>query len=246
MKRIFKIIFTYLTVMMIPCSLILGQDNKSEQKIKIIVDDGSGTRVVIDTVIKDSPKPDSIMLKDSSVVYLKHPGDVTGMRHHKGKKHVFVTYSANGKDNGNEGKDISVISSETKDSTQLGDNKNVTYYSRSESREERGGRKYRIITRNGKDNCDKGETVYINEDNSPDEEIEKSVNVSVSDSDNDSTIEKTKYVIAKDGMVVTIEGNDETKAKELVKEIELRLGVNNDKTENKETMKIESKKIIKK
>src|ERR1035437_10934366 len=42
--------------------------------------------------------------------------------------------------------------------------------------------------------------------------------------DNDSTIEKTRYVIAKDGMVVTVEGNDETKTKELVKEIENKLG----------------------
>ena len=33
-------------------------------------------------------------------------------------------------------------------------------------------------------------------------------------------VEKTKYVIAKNGMVVTIEGNDEARAKELVKEIE--------------------------
>jgi hypothetical protein len=34
-------------------------------------------------------------------------------------------------------------------------------------------------------------------------------------------------------MVVAIEGNDEIKAKELVKEIELKLGVNNDETEKK-------------
>jgi hypothetical protein len=59
-------------------------------------------------------------------------------------------------------------------------------------------------------------------------------------------MEKTKYVIAKDGMVVTVEGNDETKAKELVKEIEAKLGVKSEGTEKKESVKVESKKTIKK
>jgi hypothetical protein len=47
-------------------------------------------------------------------------------------------------------------------------------------------------------------------------------------------------------MVVTVEGNDEAKAKELVKEIQSKLGINNEETEKKETVKVESKKIMKK
>ena len=38
-------------------------------------------------------------------------------------------------------------------------------------------------------------------------------------------MEKTKYVIAKDGMVISIEGNDEAKVKEIVKDVESKLGV---------------------
>ena len=59
-------------------------------------------------------------------------------------------------------------------------------------------------------------------------------------------LRKSRFVIAKDGMVVTVEGNDEAKAKELVKEIENKLGVRNDGSEKKETVKVESKKTIKK
>ena len=48
MKRIFKIIYGAFIILMVPFSVVQGQDKKSEQKIKIIVDDGSGTKVVIE------------------------------------------------------------------------------------------------------------------------------------------------------------------------------------------------------
>jgi len=66
------------------------------------------------------------------------------------------------------------------------------------------------------------------------------------DGDNDSLADKTRIVIAKDGMVVTIEGNDEAKAQELAKEVENKLGINSEGSEKKETVKVESKKTIKK
>lgn len=46
-----------------------------------------------------------------------------------------------------------------------------------------------------------------------------------SDGDNGNA-DRSRYVIAKDGMVVTIEGSDEAKTKALAKEIEDKLGVN--------------------
>lgn len=168
MKRIFKIISSAYFILLIPFSIAVGQDTKSEQKIKIVVDDGSGTKVVIDTVLKDSPKPDSIKLKDGAVIYFKHPQDRADLK---------------------------------------------------------GGEKYRVITRLSKEEGDEGEIIYINKDKSSEKEIEKTFDVYVSSDDNESTVEKTRYVIAKDGMVVTVEGNDEAKAKELVKDIESKLGV---------------------
>src|SRR5674476_982389 len=72
MKRILKIVYSSIIILIVPFSMALGQDKKSEHKIKIIVDDGSGSKVIIDTVYKDSSAPDSMKLKDGSVVYLKH------------------------------------------------------------------------------------------------------------------------------------------------------------------------------
>lgn len=168
MKSIIKIISISLFALTVPLILVSGQNKKSEQKIKVIVDDGSGTKVIIDTVYKDTPAPDSIKLNNGTVIYMKHRGDGTGSGHQRGNEHYKVTYSSNSTSNSKE------------------------------------------------------------------------------DFDNDSTVEKTRFIIAKDGMVVTIEGNDEAKAKELAKEIETKLGVNTEGSDKKETVKVESKKIIKK
>ena len=213
MKRIFEIIYAAIIILIIPFSVLRGQDKKSEQKIRIVVDDGSGTKVVIDTIIYDGPKPDSIMLKDGSVIYLKHPGNEKEFKHHDGKSQILVTASED---------------------------------SNSISHEGRGGHKYKVITRNSDGQSEKEEITYVNKGKKPDKEIESTIDVYVSDNNNESTIEKSKYVIAKDGMVVTVEGNDDARAKELVKVIESNLGVTGEETGKKETVKVESKKIIKK
>jgi hypothetical protein len=217
MKRIIKIICVSLFALMVPLILVSGQNKKSEQKIKIIVDDGSGTKVIIDTVYKDTPAPDSIKLNNGTVIYMKHHGEGTGSGHHRGNEHYSVTYSSNGKDNGKE--EVVIISTDSLNSEKRGDK--IRYFSSSSSssgsNESRGGERYRVIRRGSKE-----------------------------DFDNDSTVEKTRFVIAKDGMVVTIEGNDEAKAKELAKEIETKLGINNEGSEKKETVKVESKNVIKK
>ncbi len=63
----------------------------------------------------------------------------------------------------------------------------------------------------------------------------KSFSIVVADNDEESDSDVTKYVIAKDGVVVTIESDDEAKAKELMKEIESRLDAKTD------TKKVEKK-----
>jgi len=199
MKRFFRIVFAASVILMISFSVVLGQDKKSEQKIKIIVNDGSGTRIVIDTVIYSNTKPDSIKLKDGEVICLKHPGD---------------------------------------------DRDDVISYSN--SKEGKCGGKYKVMTMSSKVNSDKGETIYVNKGKAADKEIDKTFDVYVSDSDSESTVEKTRYVFAKDGMVVTVEGKDEAKTKELAMEIENKLGIKSEGTENNETIKSDSKKTIKK
>jgi hypothetical protein len=70
----------------------------------------------------------------------------------------------------------------------------------SDSHEGRSREKYTVIARNSREHGERRD-------------------------DRDSTVNKTKYVIAKDGMVVTVEGNDEARAKDLLKVIENELGV---------------------
>jgi ABC-type Na+ efflux pump permease subunit len=53
MKRLFKIVISAFIFGLLPLSILSGQEKKSEQKVKIIVYDGTGTKVVIDTLIKD-------------------------------------------------------------------------------------------------------------------------------------------------------------------------------------------------
>jgi hypothetical protein len=187
MKRIFIAAGIALFILILPYSAAKGQDKKTEQKIKIIVNEGSGSKVVIDTVFNDKPAPDSLKLKDGSTIFIKHHADYEDSGSHKGKEHIYVTYSSDGKDKGKEIKEVTVIASDSTNFTEPGDN-----------------------------------------------------------DEKDSAVEKTRFVIAKDGMVVTIEGADESRAKELAKIIEEKLGVNSEVTGKKETLKVESKKTIKK
>jgi hypothetical protein len=103
MKRMSGIIYAALIILIIPFSMVAGQDKKSEQKIKIIVDDGSGTKVIIDTVFKDSSGPDSIRLKDGNVIYLKHFTITASTdRKEEGNEKTFDVYvSDNDKKNSN-------------------------------------------------------------------------------------------------------------------------------------------------
>jgi hypothetical protein len=242
MKRIFIVACVALATHMLPFAIAKGQDKKSEEKIKIIMKDDSGTKVVIDTVFKNSPVPDSLILKDGSTVYIKHHGDEADSRYHKGRKHINVTYSSGGDDNAKEIKEVTVIASDSMQFTQPGDSSNTMVCHKHGSNEGRDNIRYRVISRDSKDNGDKEEYIYINKDKGAEENIESITD----DSDEDSGVEKSRYVIAKDGMVVTIEGNDETRAKELAKLVEEKLGVSTTGSGKKETLKIESKKTIKK
>jgi hypothetical protein len=198
MNRICKITLAVLFILTLPIIMVSGQDKKNEQKIKVIVDDGSGTRVIIDTVYKDGPAPDSIIVRDGSVIYINHPDDGMYIKHNDGTKHLSVTYSSDDKDKREQSREITVISSDSK-------------------------------------------TVKA-----PGREFEDTSDEYVINSDNESSVEKSRFVIARDGIVVTVEGNDEAKTKALVKEIENKMGVRNDAQEKKETVKIETKKTIKK
>lgn len=125
---------------------------------------------------------------------------------------------------------------------------NVIYITKNDQdNDARPGKRYKVITRVDKDGDDtESKYIYINDDkvirNSGDDKFD--VRVSTDDFDNDT--DRTKYVIAKNGITVTIEGNDELKVKELVKEIEKRLDVDKEDTSSKQVIKETETKVIKK
>lgn len=165
-----KPILLFIIISLLPLSLAFGQEKKNEEKVKVIIADKSGTKVVLDTTFTTPELVDTIILKDGKTIrIINYEPDVPEGPH----------------------KQVSVIAHVDKDG------KNT-------------GRQY----------------VYINKGKAVSHSGDGKFDVFVSDDVIDNETDKTKYVIAKNGIVVSIEGNDEAKIKELVKEIENRLEIN--------------------
>jgi hypothetical protein len=209
MKRIHKIIALSIFILVVPLSMAIGQNNKGEQKIKIVVDNGSGEKVVIDTVYKNKTLPDSIKLKDGTFISLTHTGDKIKMKHHSDKDHICIMSSTDS-------------------------NRDSIKGSKCE--------KYKVIAESSNDDGNNEKIEHINKGMASGKEIEKSFDISVSDNSKDSKDDNTSYVIARDGIVVTIEGNDDARMKELVNEIRSKLDINNGGKEQKGTTDVRSDK----
>jgi hypothetical protein len=183
-----KTIMSVLFISFLPLSLSLGQEKKTEQKVKVVIADKSGTKVVIDTTFTGTGTVDSVIMKGGNVIYIgKHDSESEG----KPKKLVKV------------------ITHVDKD----GENSEHQY-------------------------------VYINDDKVIKDDWDEKFDIVVSDDEFDNGLDRTKYVIAKNGITVSIEGNDEVKVKELANEIEKKLDIN--KEESGSVTKEVEKKIIKK
>ena len=88
--------------------------------------------------------------------------------------------------------------------------------------------------------------VYVHKTEPGVKDGEVRYNVEVKTDGSGKTTEKTSYVVAKDGMVVTIEGADEAKVKELATVVESKLGVAKDGKNGSQEVKEETKKTVKK
>jgi hypothetical protein len=185
MKRI-RTILSVLLISFLPLSLTFGQEKKNEQKVKVVIADKSGTKVVIDTTFNGTGEIDSVILKNGKVIYIHDINE-------KGKPE----------------------------------------------------KQYKVITHVDKDGENtEHQYIYINDGKVVRHSGSDKFDVIVSDNEFDNDLDKTRYVIAKDGITVSIEGNDELKIKELVKEIEKRLDINNE-SDQPATKEVE-KKIVKK
>jgi hypothetical protein len=247
MKSKLKIIVSFFVISLVALTAASGQEKKNEQKIKIIVNDGSGTKVVIDTVITDGHMQDSIMLKDGEVIHIGHPGGEHGMKHtgDNEQMYVFVSSDDNVKHAGT--KTVTVVSSDSAILNHSEGGGKVIVMSKAAPGHSNGTVQYKVIS---DDSHGEGKSadkiIYINKGNPAGKEMDDTFDVLVSKDDDESTEYSTRSIIAKDGLVVTVEGNDEAKVKALVKEIQQKMGVNPPDSEKKESVNTATKKTTKK
>jgi hypothetical protein len=162
-----------LSALIVPLSSATCQEIKTENTIKVILDDGSGAKTVMDTTFTNSTIPDSVILKNGKVIYFAE--NMKEVKDGKSPEKLIVTVTSTGGDESD--KDFDTL-----------------------------------------------------------EKLEK----------NDNHAEMTKYVISKDGVVVMVESKDEAKAKDLIKEIENKLGVSKEDSEKKETVKTQTRVTVRK
>ncbi len=247
MKIDIKNILLILFALSMPLSASIGQDKKGEKKIKVRVDDGSGLKTVIDTTFTNGPLPDSLILKDGKVIYFAGSGKevMTGISPEK----VFVTITSTDNDEENKEETIIVTSDDKKGTSksEKDPTKHVYAYSSSRSSGEKPETHTIVVRDNDQDISAGADKVIIIKDGKVIKDLDnKDLDVLENLEENNNETEMTKYVIAKDGVVVTVESNDEVKAKDLIKEIENKLGVNKDNSDTKEITKTETRKTVKK
>ena len=202
MKRILSILAAPVVILFF-LPMNLKAQEATEKKIKIIVDDGSGKKVIVDTVITDNSDIETIKTADGKIIWIGSDGQ-DQMK--KDSKHVTVTVNSDGDSHTSEG------------------NSSVAVWT------EKG------------ESSDMDKVIVIKEVKGADTHLEKNYDVIVAS--DDASVEKARYVIAKDGMVVTVEGDDEEKTRELMKTIEVHMGVKDNGVEKEG--KSETKKSSKK
>ena len=239
MKRIVRIVFVLIPVFLLPAVILTAQEKEKEKHVKIVVVDKSGTKIEIDTLMQGDKTADSIKLKNGEVIYLTRHGKPGMMAHMEGGKgNMVVTYSSDEKGAKKTQKKIIVVSDDSAKVIEGGDV--IIVKAGKNLKDGKGGN---VVTWSATEGDSKGSKyIYINEDKNTGEKGEKTIEVKVTTDDNDNKVEMTKYVIAKDGMVVTVEGNDEAKVKEIIKEVESKLGVSKEDKNTKEEFKEETKK----
>lgn len=247
MKVNVKNLLLILFAMSVPLSSAICQDKKSEKKIKVIIDDGSGVKTVIDTTFTNSPLPDSVILKGGKVIYFTGSGKE--ILTEKSPKNSLVTVTTTGNDEKNQEKTIIITSDDaTWTSKAEGDSpRHIHSYSSSGKSGEKPESYTVMVTDNDQDlKAGADKVIIIKDGKFVKNEGDKDSDILEKLEKNDSESEMTKYVIAKDGVVVTVESNDEAKAKDIIKVIENKLDVNSEDSEKKVVVKTETKKTVKK
>jgi len=232
---------------MVTGGVLVAQEKKNEQRIKIIAVDKTGTKIQIDTLIKGGTMMDTLILKDGKVIVVRSHGAKAGTLTHvsEGKGNIFVTVSSDEEGNNEIVKEIQMIHGDSVRIIKGGKGEKIIIMK--DGAHVSAGEVTSRISFVSKDGESKsGRYIYVSEGNKSIKEGEKTFDVKVITDEKDNKMEMTKYVIAKDGMVISIEGNDEAKVKDLIKDIEAKLGVSKEDKNVKQVIKEEPKKTKKK
>jgi hypothetical protein len=187
MKRINRIFAASIVTILIPFAIAAGQDTKNEQRIKIVIAEDDGSKVILDTLITGKSVSDSIVLKDGHTIYLAKEGSDGAPGTSGSTKYIITSASPEGNDDRRQvNKEITIISSD------------------SDMAHQKGMDKAKQV------NCES----LVNE---------KKYSYTIESENADADSEIAKYVISRDGVVITVEGSDYTKVKEIIKDIEKTL-----------------------
>lgn len=220
MKRITIVLLSAVFIILLFEASASAQDKDkiAEKKIKIVIDEGTGEKTVLDTLFTGTSVPETIELNDGRVIFIgEAEDDIITVR--KGEK-IIVSMAVD--DDGIKEKEEKIIITES-DSL-----------------------KWTMATTGDKE----GKVfVYAGTYEKPDKHIYITTSGNKTTewiAKEDEDFGETKYIIAKDGIVVTIESDDEDKVMKVAKDIEEMLGVKSDEGAHKEIVKEESSKTKKK
>jgi hypothetical protein len=246
MKFNLRSFLLFLSALIVPLSSAICQDNKTENIIKVILEDGSGAKTVLDTTFSNSQLPDSVILKNGKVIFFAE--NMKEVKERKSPEKVLVTVISTGGDEKNKEQTIIATYGNSAGTSKVADGTKHSYsYSGTANSDSKSENQTVIVTGDDKDltTC-LHKVVIIKDGKVMKDESDKDFDSLEKLEKNDDHAEMTKYIIAKDGVIVTIESKDEAKAKDLIKEIENKLGVSKEDSEKKGTAKTQTRVTVKK
>lgn len=225
MKRISVISLTALLILFTYLAATNAQESKSSKQLKLIVEDKEGTRVLIDTTFKGILNIDTIKTKDGKMIFIgSHEGsDILVGTHENNENIIYVTTKSvvtTGDQKGE--KEIRIISGDSVKVIKSGSPGHVVIMKKGEPVAEAHSESKMAWVVSEKDSG--GNLVYINEAGPVRiKEGERIFNMEVITDGKGQSTAKSSYVIARDGMVISVEGDDEAKVKEMGKLIESKI-----------------------
>ena len=249
MKRISEFTLAVLLILFTSVAVTNAQESKSNRQVKVIVEDKEGTKVIIDTTFKGIVNIDTIKTKDGKMIFIgSHDGsDLKVGTHGKNKGMIYVsTKTGDVTWDLNEAKEIRIITGDSIRVIKGGSAGHVIIMKGGEpiAEAQAGNMISWVVSEKGYG----GNLVHINEDGlSGIKEGEQIFNVEVITDNKGQSTEKSSYVIARDGMVISVEGDDETKVKKMGELIESRIDASSGNSGNSpKEVKEASRKTVKK